>query len=126
MSSLNYRGFRKFIHFLLSETAMPITPHLVEQAASILKSSTATPKQKLILGGKLLRAAMMFSQDWPPEMLERATTAYKFLLKSDCMKRTLKQMDEKDVNGYLAQFTKDVTQLAADIEQARSQQPRKS
>jgi hypothetical protein len=101
---------------------MPI-PHLVEQAASILQSSSATSKQKLVLGGKLLRAAMMFSKDWPPELLERATTAYKYLLTSDCMKRTMKQMDEKDASRFLAQFTKDVTQLAADIERARSQQP---
>ena len=67
---------------------------------------------------------MMFSKDWSPELLEQATMAYKFLLKTDCMKRTLKQMDEKDASRYLIKFTKDVTQLATDIEQARSQQPR--
>ena len=100
------------------------TPHLVEQAANFLKSSSATPKQKLIIGGKLLWAATMVSKDWTPELLDRARTAYKPLLKHDNMKRTLEQMDEKDANRCLAQFTEDVTQLATDIEQARSQQPR--
>ena len=102
---------------------MPI-PHPVEQAASLLQSSSATPKQKLIIGSKLLRAAMMLSNDWTPELLGQATTAYKFFLKCDSVKRTLEQMDEKAVSRCLAQFTKDVTQLATDIEKARSQQPR--
>ena len=100
------------------------TPHLVEQAANFLKSSSATPKQKLIIGGKLLWAATMVSKDWTPELLDRAVTAYKFLLKHGNVKRTVEEMDEKDASRCLAQFTRDVTQLATDIEQARSQQPR--
>jgi hypothetical protein len=102
---------------------MPI-PHLVEQAASFLQSSSATPKEKLVIGGKLLWAATMVSKDWTPELLDRARTAYKFLLKCGNMKRTLEEMNEKDASQCLTQFTKDVTQLATDIEQARSQQPR--
>ena len=39
------------------------------------------------------------------------------------MKKSVEQMDEKDASRYLKQFTKDVTQLAADIEEARNQQP---
>jgi uncharacterized protein YfeS len=100
------------------------TPHLVEQAANVLKSSSATPKQKLIIAGKLLRAAMMFTKDWTPELLNQAVAAYKVFLKGDRVKKTVEQMDDKDASRCLAQFTKDVTQLATDIEQARSQQPR--
>ena len=99
------------------------TPHLVEQAANFLKGSAATPKQKLIIGGKLLWAATMVSKDWTPELLDQARTAYKFLLKHGNMKRTVEQMDEKDASRCLTQFTKDVTQLATDIKQARSQRP---
>ena len=73
----------------------------------------------------MLWAATMVSKDWTPELLERARTAYKFLLKCGNMKRTLEEMDEKAVSRCLAQFTKDVTQLATDIEQARSQQLRR-
>ena len=103
---------------------MPI-PHLVEQAASFLESSSATPKQKLIIGGKLLRAAIMFAKDWTPALLGEATAAYRILLECDNVKKTVEQMDEKDASRCLAQFTKDVSQLATDIEQARSQQPRR-
>ena len=102
---------------------MSVSPRPVEQAASFLKSSSATPKEKLVLCGKLLRVAM-FSEDWTPELLDRATMAYKSLLTCDSIKRTVEQMDEKTASRCLTQFTKDVTQLATDIEQARSQQPR--
>jgi hypothetical protein len=100
------------------------TPHLVEQAANFLKSSSAIPKQKLIIGGKLLWAATMVSKDWTPELLDQARAAYKFLLKHGNMKKTVAQMDDKDASRCLKQFTNKVTQLATDIEQARSQQPR--
>jgi hypothetical protein len=100
------------------------TPHLVEQAANFLNSSSATAKEKLIIGGKLLWAATMVSKDWTPELLDRARTAYWFLLKCGNMKRTVEEMNEKDASRCLTRFTKDVTQLATDIEQARSQQPR--
>lgn len=101
---------------------MSVSPNPVEQAASFLKNSSATPKEKLFVGGKLLRAAM-FSKDWTPELLDRATTAYKPLLKCDSIKKTVERMDEKAASRCLAQFTKDVTQLATDIEQAKNQQP---
>ena len=102
---------------------MPVSPHLVEQAASFLQSSSATPKEKLAIGGKFVWAATMVSNGWTPELLDRARTAYKFLFKHGNMKRTVEQMDEKGASRCLTQFTKDVTQLATDIEQARSQQP---
>ena len=107
---------------------MPIRLRPVEQAATFLKTSSAPPKEKLVIGGKLLWAATMRSEDWTPELLDRARTAYKFLFKHGSMKKTVQQMDEKNARRYLTQFTTDVTQLAADIEQARSKQrpPRKS
>ncbi len=121
----SYLGrFFRFSHKSSSETPMP--RHLVEQAASFLQSSSATPKEKLVIGGKLLWAAMMSSKDWTPELLDRARAAYKFLFKHGKhgnLERSVKQMDEKDASGCLKQFTRDVTQLATDIEQAKSQQP---
>ncbi len=107
---------------------MSIRPHPVEQTANFLKSSSATSKEKLVIGGKLLWAAMMLSEDWTPELLERARVVYNFLLKHGSVERTVEQMDEKAASRCLIQLTKDVTQLATDIKQARSQQslPRKS
>jgi len=100
--------------------------HLVEQATNFLKNnSAATPKEKLAIGGKLLWSATVVSKDWTPELLNQAVAAYKFLLMNGNVKKTVAQMDEKAVSRFLKQFTKDVTQLATDIEQARSQQPQR-
>jgi hypothetical protein len=103
---------------------MPITPHLVTQTASFLQNSSASPKEKLAIGGKLLWGATIVLTDWTPELLNRARTAYKSLLTRGNMKRTVEEMDDNDASRCLTQFTKDVTQLAADIEQAKSLQPR--
>jgi uncharacterized protein YfeS len=64
---------------------------------------------------------MMSSTDWTPELLDQAVAAYKDFLKGESLKKTVEKMDEEDASRCLAQFTKDITQLAADIEQARSQ-----
>jgi hypothetical protein len=105
---------------------MSISPReFVEQAASFLESSSATPKEKLAIGGKFVWGATMVPDGWTPRLLARARRACKFLLKHGTLEKTVKKMDEKDAHRYLAQFTKDVTQLATDIEQARSQQARK-
>ena len=103
---------------------MPIRPNLVEQAANFLQSSSATPKEKLVIGGKLLWTATMVPNGWTPELLDQARAAYQFLFKHGNIKRTVKTMDEKDASRCLAQFTKDVRQLATDIEEAKSHPPR--
>ena len=102
---------------------MSISPHPVEEAADFLKSSSATAKEKLVIGGKLLRAAMMLPEDWTPELLERARTVYEVFFKHGSVEGTVEQMDEKAASRCLAQFTKDITQLATDVKQARSQPP---
>lgn len=102
---------------------MSIRQRPVEQAASFLQSSQATTKEKLVIGGKLLQAAMVFSEDWTPDLMDQARAACKFLFQHGSTERTLGEMDEKAARRYLRQFTRDVTQLATDIEQARNQRP---
>jgi hypothetical protein len=103
---------------------MSVHPHLVEQAASFLQSGTANPKEKLAIGGKLLWGATMVTDGWTPGLLDQAKEAYKFLFKHGNIKKTLEQMDEKEASRCLKQFTDDVTQLATDIDEATSNQPR--
>jgi hypothetical protein len=101
------------------------TPHLVEQAANFLRDNLASPKEKLAIAGKFVWAATLVSDGWTPKLRERAKTACSFLFEHGHLEKTVKTMDEKDASRYLKQFTKDVTQLATDIEQARSEQPRR-
>ena len=100
---------------------MPISPHPIALAANFLTTGPGTPKEKLILGGKLIWAARILPGDWTPDLLERANSIYGGLLIGGTVQRTVEQMDENTANKCLKQLTKDTVELAAEIEQARSQ-----
>jgi hypothetical protein len=101
---------------------MPGQPHLIARAAEFLTTEKGPPKEKLILGGKLLWAARTFSADWTPKLLERVNNIYRGLLKDGIFQKTVvEKMDENTVKKCLKQLTKDTVELAAEIEQAMSQ-----
>jgi hypothetical protein len=99
---------------------MPGQPHLIARAANLLTSSEGTPKEKLTLGGKLLWAAKTFSDGWTPELLERANNIHRALLRDGIAQRTVvEQMDDETAKKHLKQLTKEVGELAAEIERRR-------
>ena len=100
---------------------MPVQLHPIAQAANFLTTGPGTPKQKLILGGKLIWIARTLPGDWTPDLLERANSIYGGLLKDSTLKKTVGQMDQNTANKCLKQLTKDTVELAAECEQARSQ-----
>ena len=105
---------------------MPVQLHPIAQAANFLTTGPGMPKEKLILGGKLLWAAKTLSGDWTPDLLERANSIYRGLVKDGTVQKTVEQMDENTANKCLKQLTKDTVELAAEIDQAKSQdRPRK-
>jgi hypothetical protein len=105
---------------------MPVQLHPITQAAAFLTTGPGTPKEKLIVGGKLIWAARICPGDWPPDLLERANSICRGLLKGGTVQKTVEQMDENTANKCLKQLAKDTAELAAEIEQARSQKrPRK-
>ena len=93
----------------------------IAQAAKLLATGPGTPKEKLVLGGKLIWAARTLPGDWTPDLLERANSIYRGLLKGGTVQKTVEQMDENTANKCLKQLAKDTAELAAGIEQARSQ-----
>ena len=99
---------------------MPI-PNPIAQAVKSLTTGLGTPKEKLRLGGKLLWAARTIPGNWTPELLGRANRIYGGLLQGGSLHRRLEQMDENAANKCLKQLAKDMAELAAGIEQARSQ-----
>ena len=105
---------------------MPVQLNPIAQAANFLTTGPGTPKEKLVLGGKLIWAARTLPGDWTPDLLERANSIYRGLLKGGTVQKTVEQMDENTANKCLKQLAKDTAELAAGIEQARSQnRPRK-
>ena len=101
---------------------MPDQLHLIAQAANFLTSGKGTPKEQLIHGGKLIWAARILSDDWPPNLAERANSIYRGLMKDGIVRKTVvEQMDENTAKKRLTQLTKDTVELAAEIEQASRQ-----
>jgi hypothetical protein len=100
--------------------------HPIAQVATFLTTGPGTPRERLVLGGKLIWAAATLAGDWTPDLLERANSLYRGLLKGGTVRKTVEQMDENTVNKCLKQLAKDTAELAAEIEQARSRaRPRK-
>ncbi|MGD0898866.1 MAG: hypothetical protein ABR915_13595 [Thermoguttaceae bacterium] len=100
---------------------MPVQLHPIAQAANFLTTGPGTPKEKLIIGGKLIWAAKTLAGDWTPNLLEKANSIYRGLVKDGTVQKTVEQMDENTANKCFKQLTKDTVELAGEIEQARSQ-----
>ena len=104
---------------------MPV-PNPIAQAVKSLTTGSGTAKEKLRLGSKLLWAARTIPGNWTPELLERANRIYGGLLQGGSVHKRLEEMDENAANKCLKQLAKDMVELAAEIERARSQgRPRK-
>jgi len=87
---------------------MPDQLHLIAEAANFLTSGKGTPKEKLIHGGKLIWAATILSDDWTPDLLERASSIYRGLVKVGTLRKTVvEKMNENTANKCLKQLTKD-------------------
>jgi hypothetical protein len=101
--------------------SVPLPFHPIAQAADFFTNSRATPKEKLILGGKLIWAASTLPGNWTPELLERANSIYRGLIRGGTLQKTVDQMDESAADACLRQVTKDTVELAAATVQIRSQ-----
>jgi hypothetical protein len=100
---------------------MSVPLNHVAETAKFLASGSGTPKEILIVGGKMLRMAMMITGDWTPELLAEANRILAILLDDGTLEMTVARMDEKAAGKCLDQLAKDVTELAKGIEHARSQ-----
>jgi hypothetical protein len=100
---------------------MPVQPHLIAQAADYLTNEKGTPRQKLILGGKLLWAARTFGNGWTPELMVRANNVCRGLSKDGITAVTVKWMKDETVEKCLKELTKEVVELAVQIERRRLQ-----
>ncbi len=93
----------------------------VAQAAQLLASGSGTPKEKLIMCGKMIWSATVLARDWPAELLEKANSIKRVLMKGGTVEKTVKQMSETAVSECLTQLTRDTAELAATIAEARKQ-----
>ena len=99
---------------------MPARPNHVARAATFLTGTSGTPKEKLVIGGKMLRMAVMQPEDWTPTLLTKANGILKALLDNQKLEARVAQMDEKTASKCLSQLSKDMAELADDMEKART------
>jgi hypothetical protein len=99
---------------------MPAPINHVAQVATYLNSGLGTSKEKLIAAGKMLWAAKVLAGDWTPDLLAKATKALSVLTQGNKIEVTVGRMDEAAAGKCLKQFTKEVTDLAAELTQART------
>ena len=99
---------------------MPISPHPITQAATVLTTGPGTTKEKLVLGCKLIWAATILPGDWTPALLERANSIYHGLVKNGSLLKTVELMDENTAEKCFKQLAMDTVELAAEVERGRS------
>lgn len=92
----------------------------IAQAAKLLTTGSGTAKEKLLLVGKLLWAATTIPGDWTPDLLARANSIYRGLLRGSTLRNAVEEMDENAASKCVKQLAKDTAELAAAIEQVRS------
>jgi hypothetical protein len=93
----------------------------VARAADYLNNGSGTPQEKLIISGKIFRTAMICQEDWPPDLFEQANGIYATLLKCGKVRTTVARMNEETASRFAKQLGKDMADLVAGIEQARSE-----
>jgi hypothetical protein len=100
---------------------MSARPHLIAKAAEYLTKEKGTPREKLVFGAKLLWIATTFADGWTPKMLTRAKGVCRGLAKDGITEREMKWMKDETVKNCLKELTKEVVELAAEIERGRRQ-----
>jgi hypothetical protein len=99
---------------------VPVRPHLITKAVEFLAKDEETPRKKLVYGGKLLWIATTFADGWTPELLAKAKGVCRGLAKHGITEREVKWMKDEMVTKCLKELTKEVGELAAEIERRRS------
>ena len=93
----------------------------VAQAAQLLASGSGTPKEKLVMCGKMIWSATVLARDWPPDLLEKTNRIKRVLMKGGTVEKTVEQMSESAASECLKQLTRGTAELAATIAEAREQ-----
>lgn len=93
----------------------------VAGTATFLVSGWGTAKEKLIIGIKMLSAALVLSGDWTPDLRAKANGLKAALLRGNRLEKTVDEMTENVAGECLRQLTSDVVRLAAEIEPIRAE-----
>ena len=91
----------------------------IAEVVAFLSGSPGTAKQKLLVGGKMLSAALMFADEWTPALQDKANGLKTSLLNGRKLDRAVEEMTEHSARAYLKQFSEDLAALAEEIDRAK-------
>ena len=91
----------------------------IAEVAEFLSHPAGTAKEKLRIGGRLLTAALMLPHDWPPALAGKAAKLKASLCNGRKLEKAVEEMSDTEARARLKQFTKEMADLANEIERAR-------
>jgi hypothetical protein len=100
---------------------MPDSLYHVAQAAETLAGPHGTAKEKLVKAGGEFWAAMIYREEWTPELQVRAERICQTLLAGGTVEMTVNQMDSDTAARTATELTAALARLAADIARARDE-----
>jgi hypothetical protein len=93
----------------------------ITQAVEILNSTSGTPQERLVKGFKAFYRATIVSDDWPAPLWDQYNGICETLLAGGTLQNTADGMDLETAGQCARQVAKDMTDLAAAVELARTQ-----
>jgi hypothetical protein len=98
---------------------MPDSLYHVAQAAETLAGPHGTVKEKLVKAGGEFWAAMIYREEWTPELQGRAERICQTLLAGGTVEMTVNKMDPDTAARTVTELTEAMARLAADIAAAK-------
>jgi hypothetical protein len=96
--------------------------HRIIQAAEIVNGVSGTPQERLVRGFKAFYRATIVSGDWPGHLWDQYNGICEVVLAGGTLQKTADRMDLNSANECVKRVASQMTDLAAAVELARTQQ----
>ena len=81
-------------------------PSRIADIADFLSDGTGTAKEKLRIGGKMLAAALILPNDWPPALVATAAKLKASLCNGRKLEKAVEEMSDTAARTCLKQFSR--------------------
>ena len=83
----------------------------IAEVAEFLSHPAGTAKEKLRIGGKMLAAALILGNDWPPALASKAAKLKASLCNGRKLEKAVDEMSDTEARACLKQFAEDMAKL---------------
>jgi hypothetical protein len=93
--------------------------NLIVRAAETLCHDSGPPRERLLKASEEFWQSLMYPEEWPPELLDKAHSVCRVLLKHGTIQVTISRMDAEALDRLIAWLAGQFTRILADLETAR-------